>query len=383
MCKSVDEDLGPWLALYFLRELTLPQKHQLLAHWPEPAQMLAASRRQFEEAGLSPAAIKAVSDCLKMLKGGDEPSITRTLQWQQNPNHHIVSLGDPRYPAALRALATPPLLLFVAGDAKLLAEPQIAIVGSRNATPAGLETAKEMAIGLSKAGLVVTSGMALGIDTASHQGALAASGPTIAVLGCGIDIPYPRRNTALAQQITESGALVSEFPLSCAPRRENFPQRNRVISGLSQGVLVVEAALKSGSLISANYAAQQGREVFAVPGSIYNPQSRGCHQLIREGAKLAETINDVLEELSCQYDAPTLSVEQSDLGIAKMSDVEGRILAQVDFNVTSLDVLASRCGLAINILCQNLVSLELKGQVSSVAGGYTRAPGSSALPQKT
>ncbi len=375
MCNSQNEDLGPWLALFQLRELTLPQKHQLLERWPEPRGLLDTPAAELEAAGLPHAVINTVGACAKALREAPDQHITAAIEWQQCPARRILTLSDPLYPPALRELATPPLLLFVVGDASLLSKPQIAIVGSRNASPAGLETAASLAAGLSEAGLVITSGMALGVDTASHRGTLAANGTTIAVLGCGVDVPYPRRNARLAQQIAATGALVSEFPLSSPPRRENFPRRNRIVSGLSQGVLVIEAALKSGSLISANLAAQQGREVFAVPGSIYNPLSRGCHWLIRQGAKLVETAEDVLEELPMQGALSPIHAPQAARLQPQLSELEQQVLRWIDYHATSMDMLVARSSLDVNTLGQQLVSLELKGQIASVAGGYMRAPG--------
>ncbi len=218
------------------------------------------------------------------------------LQWLASSKyHHIIRLGSPDYPKQLSEIPKPPEILFVSGSIEVLHQPQVAIVGSRNASPIGLETAYSFANELSKAGLVITSGMALGIDGAAHRGALEAHYPTIAVLGTGIDTIYPLRHTTLAEQITKQGAIISEFPLKTTPSPANFPRRNRIISGLSLGTLVVEASTKSGSLITARLAAEQGREVFAIPGSIHNPRAKGCHQLINQGAKLVENIEDILQ----------------------------------------------------------------------------------------
>src|ERR1700678_4306061 len=218
--------------------------------------------------------------------------------WIKNPHHHVVAFTDPRYPGTLHGLERRPIVLYVAGKPEVLNDPQLSIVGSRNPTPAGRDTAFDFAEALAARGLAITSGLAEGIDSAAHRGALAAQGVTLAVLGNGIDRVYPRSNQGLSEEIRFRGALISEFPLGTPPRRENFPQRNRVIAGLSLGTLVVEAASRSGSLITARLAGDQNRELFAVPGSIHNPLSRGCHELIRPSAKLTQTPADILSELN-------------------------------------------------------------------------------------
>jgi DNA processing protein len=227
----------------------------------------------------------------------DWVGVDRDLEWLARPGNHLLTLDDDRYPDLLRQIPDPPLALFVRGDPATLASPQIAIVGSRNPTEGGRRTARGFAVELAAAGLAVTSGLAVGIDAAAHEGALAARGVTLAVAGTGPDRLYPARHAALAERVVERGALVSELPVGTAPLPGHFPRRNRIVSGLAAGTLVVEASLKSGSLITARLAAEQGREVFAIPGSIHNPLARGCHRLIRQGAKLVETVGDVLEEL--------------------------------------------------------------------------------------
>ena len=235
--------------------------------------------------------------CEYLKSAASSPSVAERA-WIKGPHHHLVAFTDPRYPASLGRLEPRPIALYVAGNADILNDPQLSIVGSRNPTPAGRDTAFEFAESLAACGLGITSGLAEGIDSAAHRGALAAQGITLAVLGSGIDSIYPRSNQALSEEIRLQGALISEFPLGTPPRRENFPQRNRIIAGLSLGTLVVEAARRSGSLITARLAADQNRELFAVPGSIHNPLSRGCHELIRQGAKLTETVADILSELN-------------------------------------------------------------------------------------
>jgi DNA processing protein len=257
-----------------------------------------------------------------------------------------------------------------------LGNPQLAIVGSRNPSVVGKETAHDFARSLTASGMVITSGLALGIDTASHQGALDAGGQTVAVFGTGLDRVYPARNRQLAHAIVEQGgALVSEYPPQMEPFPGNFPRRNRIISGLSLGTLVVEAALRSGSLITARFAAEQGREVFAIPGSIHNPLARGCHQLIRQGAKLVETAQDVVEELAPQLRAALAAApEKADGGDAPSLEGESRhLLDCLDGGASSVDQLVQRSGLTADAVSSMLLLLELQGYVVSTAGGYTLA----------
>ena len=290
---------------------------------------------------------------------------TRTVQWLLHPNQArieadlrwlelsgttLLAVTDAAYPPMLRQLVDAPPILFVRGNRDLLHEPQLAMVGSRNPTAGGLSTARDFAKWFTRAGIVVTSGLALGIDAACHEGALAAGGPTVAVLGCGIDIVYPAANRALAQRIVENGAIVSEFPPGLEPRKELFPQRNRIIAGLSYGTLVVEAARESGSLITARLAGNAGREVFAIPGSIHNPCARGCHQLIRQGAKLVERAEDVLEELkiplSCQLLAtPSLPVAEGAKPAPQLDKAYEILLDALAFEPASVDSLIERTGL--------------------------------------
>ena len=238
----------------------------------------------------------------QLLQRPDWQAADQDMNWLAQPDNHLLPVTDPRYPAQLKTIHDPPAALFVHGNPDMLSTPQIAMVGSRNPSAGGARTAQDFARHFANCGLAVTSGLAMGIDAACHQGALAADGITIAVTGTGLDRVYPASNRELAHQIAGKGALVSEFPPGTPPRPGHFPRRNRIIAGLSLGTLVVEAALKSGSLITAQQALEQSREVFAIPGSIHNPMARGCHLLIRQGAKLVETANDVLEEL-----APALS----------------------------------------------------------------------------
>ncbi|MEE8482340.1 MAG: DNA-processing protein DprA, partial [Acidiferrobacterales bacterium] len=256
----------------------------LLDTFSTPENILGATHTQLSKVlGDNETDLFAISDEV------DAERHAQDIDWLAEEDSHLVSVADEAYPDLLREIPDPPALLYIKGDPVALSLPQLAIVGSRNPTPVGLENANAFAGALASTGLVVTSGLALGIDTAAHRGALDGGGNTIAIAGTGVDRIYPARNHTVAHEIAKHGALVSEFPLATPPLRENFPRRNRILSGLSLGTLVVEAALRSGSLITARLAAEQGREVFAIPGSIHSPQSRGCHQLIRQGAKLVET----------------------------------------------------------------------------------------------
>ncbi|TVZ41709.1 DNA processing protein [Alteromonadaceae bacterium 2753L.S.0a.02] len=301
------------------------------------------------------------------------------LEWVDNHNIELLDTDHEHYPELLREIKRPPPILYVAGDSSLLSFPQVAVVGSRNPTPSGRGSAFEFSRELASAGFAITSGLALGIDSAAHQGALAAHGKTIAVLGTGIDQVYPQRNKQIADQIVQSGgALVSEFPLGTGATPANFPQRNRIISGLSYGTLVVEAAVRSGSLITARYAIQQNRELFAIPGSIHNPLAKGCHQLIREGAKLVEDAKDIVDELQ-----GFLRLQWEQLNLDKVADEpqqseivateeEATILEQLGYEATPIDVIAERTQLPVGDVMACLLTLELKGLVANVGTGYMR-----------
>jgi DNA processing protein len=298
--------------------------------------------------------------------------------WINRPDHHLVTFVDPRYPATLRTLDSRPIVLYVAGDAGVLNEPQLSIVGSRNPTPAGRNTAYDFAESLAARGLTITSGLAEGIDSAAHRGALAAQGITLAVLGNGIDSVYPRGNQRLSEEIRFRGALISEFPLGTPPRRANFPQRNRIIAALSLGTLVVEAASRSGSLITARLAGDQNRELFAIPGSIHNPLSRGCHELIRQGAKLTETVADILRELnfSAFFDGRRSALGGLDSAgeLEAGMDKEHKILLDaLGFDPADLDVLVVRTGFNAEAVSSMMLILELEGHVQAAPGGrYSR-----------
>lgn len=295
--------------------------------------------------------------------------LDHSLTWLNHPDHHLIDWFSAAYPEQLRAISHPPLALFVHGEPDLLQQPQLGIVGSRKASPVGLHSASHFATGLARAGIVVSSGLALGIDSAAHRAALSER-TTLAVLATGPDIYYPPRNRQLQQQIAQGGLLVSEFPPGMTARRDHFPRRNRILSGLSQGILVIEAQRQSGSLITARLAAEHNRTVFALPGSIWDPAMAGCHQLIREGATLITAVAEILEELNF---APS-PIHTSDGTENKCSGslANLKLLANVGNETTSVDTIIARSGLPVAIVTEQLVLLELEGHIVSVAGGYIK-----------
>jgi DNA processing protein len=314
----------------------------------------------------------------EFLQKPDERALWADLQWLRSSGARLVLWGEKDYPAALAAIGSAPPALYVMGDPEALRAPQLAIVGARRASPLGRSIAREFAGALAGAGLTITSGLAAGIDAASHEGALAAGGRTVAVLGGGIDRLYPAENGRLAQRIRTAGALVSEFPPRTQPRRQNFPRRNRVISGLALGTLVVEAARRSGSLITARRAAQQGREVFAVPGSIRSPLSWGCHKLIQDGAHLVQGPPDVLEGLQFHHkfqrpgswspggvEGPGLPPRDG----APLDKEYEMLLDALDFEPASIDTLVARTGLSGQSIASMLLILELEGRIAPYPGG--------------
>ncbi|MDH3559504.1 MAG: DNA-processing protein DprA [Gammaproteobacteria bacterium] len=366
--QNSDDTLTDWLILHHAPGIGAVTIHQLLEHYSGPA----AARRMaaHQGLGLEPAA-------LNFLQQPDQERIERDLAWAEQPGNHIITCRDPRYPGLLLQIADPPPLLYVHGNVEALGQLQLAMVGSRNPTASGQRTATEFARYLALAGLTITSGLALGIDAASHQGALDVGKSTIAVMGTGLDRVYPSRHRELAHVIAEHGALVSEFPVGTAPKPENFPRRNRIISGLSLGILVVEAAIRSGSLISARCAGEQGREVFAIPGSIHNPLARGCHALIRQGAKLVETAQDIIDELgalagACAPPGPQTH-NQSRVPAPELSADYLQLLDSIGYDPTSVDALVETSGLTPAVVSSMLLQLEMSGYLASSAGGlYNR-----------
>jgi DNA processing protein len=368
---ATTDTLSSWLTLYHAPGVGAVTFNQLLERRISPNELLQTGAEQLRKLGLKQASIDA-------LRHPNEEAVAHDLEWHSKPGNRIMCSQDPDYPLLLRQIPAPPPLLYVHGDTSILGEPQLAMVGSRNPSASGQRTATEFAQHLSAAGLIITSGLALGIDAASHQGALDTGSPTIAIMGTGLDRVYPARNRDLARQIAEQGALVSEFPVGTPPLAENFPRRNRIISGLSLGTLVVEAALRSGSLISARNAGEQGREVFAIPGSIHNPLARGCHHLIRQGAKLVETAQDVIDELGILADTCN-SLSQPDErdetpGHTRELDAEyTQLLDTIGFDSTSIDNLVTRSGLTPAEVSSMLLQLEMSGYIASNPGGlYNR-----------
>lgn len=333
----------------------------LLRRFGSAKAVFAAGPKAWAEAGCSDAVIAGLSS-------PDRDAADNDLHWLDSPNHHFIADDGDRYPPRLKTITASPVALFAVGDVSLLGEPQLAIVGARAASSQGRENARAFAEAASRVGLLVTSGLALGIDAAAHAGALEAGAPTIAVCGNGLDRIYPPRNKALGETIAERGLLVSEYPPGTVPKPQHFPQRNRIISGLSLGVLVVEAQIGSGSLITAKLAAEQGREVFALPGSIHNPLARGCHALIRDGAMLVESIDDIVAELAPQLRHALPAAAPKTLDTVVGDPLEQRVLAALGDDPISLDQLAERLSLGIAELGAALLGLELAGRIEALPG---------------
>jgi DNA processing protein len=357
-------ELAAWLRLLETPGIGREAGRRLLAAFGSPERVLSATLAARSEV--------VSADCARALD--TEPDhvadlVDTTLQWLVGAEavaRHVIVIGDPLYPELLLQAPDPPLLLYVAGDAALLSRPGIGMVGSRNPTPQGKENARQFAIELAQAGWSVVSGLALGIDGAAHEGALDANGHTVAVVGTGLDRVYPRRHLELARRIVATGAIVSEFPIGTPPLAGNFPQRNRIIAGLTSGTLVIEAALQSGSLITARLASESGREVFAVPGSIRSVQSRGCHALIKQGAKLVENTADVLDELPALTSGLLPAPHHTDA-----SEDEPQldpVLDAMGYDPVSLDALVARTGWSAPQLNARLLEFELLGQVARLPG---------------
>jgi DNA processing protein len=346
-------ELAAWIELSLVPGLGDQKFRSLLSTFGLPTRILNATRSQLGR--VIPEALAA-----RILERNRGPEVENTLLWAAQAGHVLLTLADTEYPKQLLEIPDPPALLYVTGNVKLLSSSALAVVGSRNATPQGIKNAQSFARTFSEAGFAIVSGLALGVDSAAHSGGLEGRGSTIAVLGTGIDIVYPRRNEELAAEIVSRGALVSEFPLGAPPNAANFPRRNRLISGLARGCLIVEAALDSGSLITARLAAEQGREVFAIPGSIHSPLSKGCHALIKQGAKLVESAQDVLEEFGgARAPDPTPSG----------SGASHELLDRMGFDPFDIDELIARSGLTTEVVSAILLQLELEGKIASLPGG--------------
>lgn len=381
---QTENSLRNWLALSHVNKLGPVRIHSLLDVFGTPTAIFDVGRQGWLEAGLS-------ENMMEALSSPDWDKVDADLKWVEQENASIITLADACYPTLLKNIADAPPLLYTLGQAEILNLPQLAIVGSRNPTHAGIDVAHDFAAYLTSMGMTVTSGMAMGIDAAAHQGALDiiqkglnGHGFTVAVTGTGLDRVYPAKNREIAHKIAENGVLVSEYAPGTPPLPGNFPRRNRIISGLSMGVLVVEAALQSGSLITARLATEQGREVFAVPGSIHHALAKGCHALIREGAKLVETAQHILEELggfrsdlnnSGQKDQTEDSKIVADQNVITSTEFTAddeykQVLNCIDFEPTSVDKVVERSGLTADAVCSMLLVLELQGYVTALSGGY-------------
>ncbi|WP_188152044.1 DNA-processing protein DprA [Teredinibacter waterburyi] len=353
---------------------------KLVERFSSPNAVLSAPLESLADL-LTPEAIQQLRE---FRERGEESALVdkvrADIKWADQHNVVVMDTDHPNYPELLREIKRPPPILYVAGDVNRLSMPQIAVIGSRSPSPSGRSSAYDFSAALASAGFTITSGLALGVDTEAHKGALSVRGYTIAVLGTGLDVLYPQRNKSLADQILHNGgAIVSEFPLGTSAQPANFPQRNRIISALCYGTLVVEAAVRSGSLITARYAVQQNRELFAIPGSIHNPLARGCHALIKDGAKLVETAQDIVDELK-----GFLSMQWQQLSFDRIPDTsavaaeivgneeEDRVLQALGYEATSIDNLVDRTELPVGEVMACLLTLELKGLVANVGTGYMR-----------
>lgn len=362
------QDAAHWLRLSLIPGLGSATICQLLAKFGTPDHVLHASSHQLRE-------VVDAEMAQAIQQGAHEQAVAQTLEWLEKDHAHLVTLADEIYPKQLLEISSPPAVLYGLGNIRLLEQPCLAVVGSRNPTPQGEKNAEDFAENLCRDGLCIVSGMALGIDGAAHRGALKANGATIAVVGTGLDIVYPARHRDLAHKIAERGLILSEFSLGTPSKAQNFPRRNRIISGLSLGCLVVEANIDSGSLITARLAAEQGREVFAIPGSIHSPVAKGCHQLIKQGAKLVESAQDILDELPVAIRAHNI-LPSSPLGsdpvepIAVPNDSETvRIMQSMGYDAVSFETLLTKTGLTSQALSSMLMLLELEGKVAALAGG--------------
>ncbi len=370
MAETVDDphEAAHWLRLSLIPGLGSASICQLLAKFGTPEQILNAPTHLLRE-------IVDADMAQAIQEGAAEQEVIQTLAWLQKDHAHLITLADEAYPKQLLQINSPPAVLYALGNIRLLNQPSMAIVGSRHATPQGEKNAEDFAESLCQHGLCVVSGMALGIDGAAHRGALKANGATIAVVGTGLDIVYPARHRDLAHKIAERGLILSEFPLGTPSKAQNFPRRNRIISGLSLGCLVVEANIDSGSLITARLAAEQGREVFAIPGSIHSPVAKGCHQLIKQGAKLVETSQDILDELSglinlnSTFSSSPFGSDPSESTHGQTSAEHDRIICAMGFDAVHFEVLLAKTGLTPQVLSSMLMVLELEGKVAVLAGG--------------
>ncbi len=371
------QELEKFLILWHAPQLGYAHIQSILEHFPKVDDFLAQSSEQLQTLGLKPVTVQH-------LKKPDLSQIKKTLQWSLQNDQHLLTFYSPDYPQYLKEIASPPPLLFAKGNKTLFKYAKIAMVGSRNPSVNGLDMAANFSRHLSQQGFVIVSGMAMGIDAVAHEASIDS---TIAVLGTGIDVIYPKSNLKLAEKIIEKGLMISEFPLGTQPKPQNFPRRNRIISGLSLGTLVVEAALKSGSLITAKYALEQGREVFAMPGSIHNPLAKGCHKLLKQGANLVESMEDIWQHFhdsplvlnkNAQKSVKGLDINQNiphiKLNVNTLTQSKQALLEAMGSDRITLDALSIKLSMSIQLLSANLLELELAGYIIKVPGGVQRAP---------
>jgi len=362
--SAVIEEKLLWISLGSISGIGSQTFCQLLKAFGSPENIYAANLRQLRE-------IVSENIANEIVRGHHQDSLSQASQWLSQSNNHLITLADPEYPRSLLEIADPPPFLYAKGNLTLLNQPGIAIVGSRNASVQGEKNAEAFAFDLCAYGLCIVSGLALGIDGAAHRGALRANGSTIAVVGTGLDIVYPAKHRELAHQIAEHGLIISEFDLGIPSRPQNFPRRNRIISGLSLGCLVVEANLQSGSQITARLATEQGREVFAIPGSIHSPMSKGCHQLIKQGAKLVDCLQDITEELNLSRHRPSELISGHDPDSEPpIENVAGNVILEaMGYDPITLDNLVALSGLTVSDVSSMLMLLELEGKIASLTGG--------------
>ena len=349
------------LALNRMNKVGPRTVRKLLQRWPDLKELFRLSKPDMQAAGLPSVLAQTITEF-------DLDRIQEDLAWQNAAsNHHLLTWNSPDYPELLKEISDPPIILYAKGQLSAFDNPRLAVVGSRNPSVTGNENARSFAKALASYGITIVSGLALGIDGQAHTGCIEANGTTIAVLGTGIDCIYPRRHTKLAEQITQNGLILSEFPLNSPPIAGHFPRRNRIISGLSLCILVVEAAIRSGSLITAKMALEQNRDVLAIPGSIHNPLARGCHYLLQQGAKLVTSVTDVLEEL--RIESQQLTADKSFFSLASGNE---NLVKFIGFEMTSIDQIIVRSGYTVEQVTGELAELELQGAIKAVPGGYIR-----------
>ncbi|MFZ6676069.1 DNA-processing protein DprA [Undibacterium sp. Xuan67W] len=372
--NALASDWVEWLRLEQTPGVGPETARQLLAAFGLPSQIFATDFTALSKVVSAKVAKALLQPDFRQL----QQRIELTQTWCSQPGNQVLTWADANYPRALLDIPDPPVLIYVKGRLALLDAPTIAVVGSRNATAQGIRNAEQFSEALSKAGLTISSGMAAGIDAAAHHGALRGAGSTVAVIGTGADIVYPSRNRALAHLIADGGCIVSEYPLGMPAIASNFPRRNRLISGLSKGVLVIEAAGQSGSLITARMAAEQGRDVFAIPGSIHSPLAKGCHQLIKQGAKLVDTAQDILDELRflpMMRPVAASSTQTTSASLAEITSADQRLLDAIGYDPVHVDHLVEQVGIDVAELSGVLLTLELDGHIEQLPGGMVKRIG--------